>query len=296
MSHRYDSCDLSWWTLLARLAPMVGLTLALVGCPEDTSHAGDDDDSADHGDDDDTAGDPDDPGSWAGDDDDTVDDDYSWEQGGCYEITDADVQDDCFADDAQLPAAALTAINGLLIAAGADTVSNPVDVSAAIEDGLEQLLLATPPFSAYPVDPDDLVETSVEIEVPNPLDYTTDGNGNITGYGTMTLACAVEGDELWCDAEDFYFNATAVIVSMLVGYPVVVEEYECWVTAGAVARMDHAQGPQTVVWDAGYTLEVDQANCNDLIEMLFDDPSQACGTDAEVTADRVGNIPQNGSC
>ena len=295
---------LGWMLLLC-----LSLSLAWIGCPDegDDDAAGDDDATADDDDatgaddddatsddDDATAGDDDD--ATAGDDDDTADE--YWFGGGCYDIIAAPVEDSCFSEDAEIPALMLAAINAVLTAAGQPTLSNPIDVSARVEEGLERILVELlPPFPVERISVEDYEAETFHLVLPNPLDYQMDAQGNITGYGTFTLDCEADGDVVNCTAEDIQFNLTATILSLVAGYAVTTQpEWDCWMSLDVTAVLDYTDGPQTLQWDLAYALEVQQQACNDLIELFFDDPSTPCGMELAMTLDRVGDLNPKGQC
>jgi hypothetical protein len=281
------------WLMLLVCAPLI---LAGFGCSEDT----DDDDAA--GDDDDaTSGDDDDATS--GDDDDQTDDDDDsgaeyWFGGGCYDITDAPVDDSCFSDAVDVPTLMLAAINAVRSAAGEPDLTNPIDVSARVEEGLERVLVESlPPFPVERISVEDYEAETFHLELPNPLDYQMDPQGNVTGYGTFTLDCSANGDVVTCVAEDVQFNLTAVILSLVSGYAVTTQpEWDCWMSIDVDATLDYTSGPQTLQWDLSYALAVEQQSCNDLIELFFDDASTPCGMETAMTLDRVGDLNESGQC
>ena len=269
----------TWADALARIAPLLALTLAfgLYGC-NDEPHGDDDDD-------DDSAATDDDTGDDDTGDDDTGDDDTGSgeEDAGCYAIAAADVDDSCLDESAEINAQALALLNQLLSAAGEDEISNPVDLSALAEEGLEQYLMGIDDIKIYYADEEELAQGSVEMTLPNPMVYEVDEDGNVTGYGEMTVTCTMAGTTLTCDAEEITFNATALLVSAIVGYPVPVEQWECWVTMDILAMQEYGGLPQTLDEALEYTLTVDQENCNDNIEQFFDDPSQSCGMESQIS-------------
>jgi len=290
----------------------LSLTLAWAGCPDegdddaaddddatadDDDATGADDDDATPGDDDDATPTDDDDATPGDDDDDDTADEY-WFGGGCYDIVEAPVTDSCFSDAVDIPTLMLTAINAVLTAAGQPTLSNPIDVSMRVEDGLERILVdLLPTFPVERISVEDYEAETFHLVMPNPLDYQMDPQGNITGYGTFTLDCEADGDVVHCTAEDIQFNLTATILSLVAGYAVTTQpEWDCWMTLDVTADLDYTNGPQTLQWDLAYSLEVQQQACNDLIELFFDDPSSPCGMDVAMTLDRVGDLNPKGQC
>ncbi len=294
-----------FWILLLVCLPL--LTLGL-GCPDpaddddDSGPPADDDDDVTVDDDDDVTDDDDDVTD--DDDDDVTDDDDDdtgdeyWFDGGCYDIIDAPVDDTCFSDSAEIPTLVLAAINAVLSAAGQPTLSNPIDVSARVEDRLEMLLEdLMPSFPVERISVEDYQAETFHLVLPNPLDYELDPQGNVVGYGTFTLDCVANGDVVTCVAEDIQFNLTATILSLIAGYAVTTQpEWDCWMAIDVNAVLDYASAPQTLQWDLAYTLAVDQPQCNDLIELFFNDPSTPCGMEVPMTLDRVGDLDPHGMC
>lgn len=185
-----------------------------------------------------------------------------WFGGGCYDITDAPVDDSCFSDAVDVPALMLAAINAVRTAAGQSELNNPIDVSARVEGGLERILVESlPPFPVDRISVEDYEAETFHLVLPNPLDYQMDAQGNVTGYAVTTQP-----------------------------------EWDCWMSIDADAELDYTDGPQTLQWDLSYAMAVEQQACNDLIELFFDDASTPCGMETAMTLDRVGDLNPNEQC
>ncbi len=209
-------------------------------------------------------------------------------EGGCYDITDANVDDSCFDEAAEIPSTLLLVINNVLDSLGREELENPVNVSASVEQGMETFLVDLfPPYTLSPIDMNDYLEGSVTMEIPNPLAYELDENGNVVSSGTFTVTCTVSGDTLSCRAQDVYLNVTDILLYFLAGYPISASTWECWVNMGFSVDFDYSQQPEPILWAGGYDITVDQDNCNDVIEILLNDPGQTCGMDVEASLTKV---------
>lgn len=218
-------------------------------------------------------------------------------EGGCFDINAATINDTCLSEAATIPnnppASLLDRINKRRTAVGKPALSNPVNLSLEFETSLQALLVDKyPPFPLDPIDPTDLADGTIQVQVPNVYGVHPDQNGNVPQDDMITLTCQVAGNVGTCAVDNMQLDITDIMLDAIAGGDVdTPAALSCIVTLGGTVTVTWVSSEE-VRYGFAYQLDVVETECNDTIEAFF--KQGACSQSYDLTAHLLGPVAQSG--